>query len=253
MRWISPGLAALLLATQALAQGGTGMPGGGGGGGGPGGPPPGGGGPGGPGTGQPRPMKPIKRARFDRVVTAMFQAADTDRDGLVTLGELRMIVAARRDAMIRARFDKVDADRNGSISLAEFTGWQQGMGSLALSEDQPVTDRGGPIPATIEPDLGDDAGDRALAMVIEPLGALTIVHANTNYDAGMSLEELLAYQGKRFDAADTDRDGELSPEEVRVLMRRGEGPGRGGPGGPGPGPAGPGGDGPPPCPPGRDC
>lgn len=250
MRWILPGLAALLLATQALAQGGP--PGGGGG---PGGPPPGGGGPGGPGgpgAGQPRPMKPIKRARFDRTVTAMFQAADTNRDGLVTLDELRMIVAARRDAMIRARFDKVDADRNGSISLAEFTGWQQGMGSLALSEDQPVTDRGGPIPATIEPDLGEDAEDRALAMVIEPIGALTIVHANTNYDAGMSLEELLAHQGKRFEAADTDRDGELSSEEVRALMRRGEGPGHGGPDGPG-GPRGAGGDGPPPCPPGRPC
>jgi len=196
-------------------------------------------------------MKPLKRTSFDKAVTGMFRAADTNRDGTVTLDELRAVVAARRETIIRARFERIDADHDGSLSLSEFVAWQQHMGSAASSEDQRIIDRGGPVSETIEPDLGDKPGDRMLGMLIEPLSALAIVNANANYDAGVSLEELLAYEGKRFDAADTDGDGELSMDELRGPPGR---PGDRGPGGPpdrrGPNPpGGPPGNGVPSCPP----
>lgn len=251
MRRIMLGIAALLISTQALGQGGP--PGGGGGGGPPGGGggPPGGGPPG--GGSRPKAMKPLKRKKLDKPVEAMFRVADTNHDGLVTLDEVRAIVTARRDAIIRARFEKVDSDHSGSIDADEFLAWQREMGSAARLEKQSVADRGGPIPETIEPELGNGEGDMLLAQVIEPISAMTIVNANSNYDGGVSLEELLAYERKRFDAADADGDGELSMEEVRSLNPRGEGQGRG-PGGPGaPGGSGRPGDGPPGCPPGANC
>ncbi|MFS2110336.1 EF-hand domain-containing protein [Sphingomonas sp. Sphisp140] len=226
--------AALTMAAPAFAQmgpggGGGGFPGGGGGGPGGhgrGGPP---GGPGGPGGGRPKMMKPVKREKLDKVTTEMFRIADKNGDGLVTFEELKSVIDTRRDARIKARFERIDSDHNGSISAAEFFAWQHDMGSVASSEHQPVAEIGGPVSESIAPDLDED--DMALRRLIEPLNAMVIVNANTNYDNGVSLDELLAYERKKFDAADADHDGMLTMEELRALEPRDRGPG--GPGGPG--------------------
>ncbi|WP_334184094.1 EF-hand domain-containing protein [Novosphingobium sp.] len=200
--------------------GGGGMGGGGRGG-------PGGGPPGGPGGGgRPRMPKPISRAHYDKIVTAMFRDADTNRDGLVTLEEFHALVNTRRDAAIKARFAKVDANGDGTISIAEFTAWQQQMGSVAIDERGALGARAGQVLEVVAPDFGKDDDDRMLADVIEPISGTLIAKANTNYDAGVSLEELLAYEGAKFEAADTDKDGYLSMQELRP-----RGGGRGGAGG----------------------
>jgi hypothetical protein len=224
----------LLLQTPAHAQMGGGdmggMGGGGMGGGGMGGP--GGGGPPKGGTGggsKPRMPKPISRAHYDKIVTALFHDADSNRDGLVTLDEFHALVNARRDAAIKARFAKVDANGDGTISAGEFTIWQQQMGSVASDERGALGDRSGQIPEVIAPDFGRDDDDRMLADLIEPISGTLIAKANTNYDAGVSLEELLAYEGARFDAADADKGGYLSMQELRPKNGGREGmPGRGG-------------------------
>ncbi|MFT3965463.1 MAG: EF-hand domain-containing protein [Sphingobium sp.] len=226
------GMALLLLSTPALAQmGGGGMGGGGMGGGGMGGPPGGMGEGGPPGGGRPRPAeaKPIKREKLDKPVQAMFAAADTDRDGLVTLDELKAVLVERRDAIIRARFDRIDANRDRVIDQKEFVAWQTGLGSVAASDDQAAGDRGGPVAETLAPVLDDNAEGRMLAHIIEPLSATLIANANSNYDRGLSLDELLAHERKRFDDADTDKDGYLTAEEMRALMPRRAARGPGGP------------------------
>lgn len=234
MRALWVGLAVLLLPVQALAQGGMGGMGGDMGGGmaggmaggmnGPGGGPPGGG----PGGGRPREMKPIKREKLDKPVEAMFRMADSDGDGIVTLQELRAVLEARRDEVIRARFVKIDTNGNKLIEPAEFIAWQRQLGSAALSErDADIGPVGEALP------LGTSESDMMLEQLIEPLSATVIVNANSNYDRGISLEELLAYQRKRFDGADANQDGELSPEEMRSLMPDRKERGPGGPGGPG--------------------
>ncbi|WP_313434870.1 EF-hand domain-containing protein [Novosphingobium sp.] len=224
----------LLLQTPAHAQmgggdmggmGGGGMGGGGMGGPGGGGPPKGGTG----GGGKPRMPKPISRAHYDKIVTALFRDADSNRDGLVTLDEFHALVNARRDAAIKARFAKVDANGDGTISAAEFTVWQQQMGSVASDERGALGDRSGQVLEVIAPDFGRDDDDRMLADLIEPISGTLIAKANTNYDAGVSLEELLAYEDARFDAADADKDGYLSMQELRPKNGGREGmPGRGG-------------------------
>ena len=229
MRKMIPILIGLTLSSAALAQGfpgggegGGGFTGGGGGGG------PGGGGHRGgmggrPGGGPPRMMKPLKRETFDKVVSAMFTAGDTDRDGSITIDELRAIIAARRDVAIKARFEKVDANHNGTIDRDEFFAWQRQMGSAALSDDQSDAEDA-PITETIDPVLRGNEDRGMLSRLIEPISPKLIAYANTNYDAGMSLDELLAYEHKRFDAVDTDKNGEISMEEMRAFIRPEGGP-----------------------------
>lgn len=222
-------LALMLIAIPAHAQM---QPGGGGGGGGGGGPPGAGGPNGGPG-GAPRAMrapKPVKRAAFDKAVTALFRSADTDGDGVMTPAEVRAIIDARRAQVVSARFRRIDSDGNGAISPAEFQAWQAGLGSAVLSDPH----AGGNlrddaiVPAVIEPDLGD--GDDAMVLhdLIAPLSVTLIAEANTDYDRGASLGEMLACQGARFTRADKDRDGAITMEELRPAR----GPGGRGDGGP---------------------
>ncbi|HZU65084.1 MAG TPA: EF-hand domain-containing protein [Novosphingobium sp.] len=217
-------------------MGGGGMGGMGGGGGGMGGGPPSGGGdeaPADKGPPKPHVMKPIPQKKFDEAVTQMFAAADTNHDGLITLAEFQAQVEARRDAIIRARFQKIDLNHDGQISQEEFISWQLSLGSMASA------DTGGRanvevVAEEIGPKLGNSEQDMALAMAIEPINPVMLVKANTNYDAGVSLAELLAYEDARFAKADTDRDGYLTMEEIRAMMPA-RGPGGRGPGGRGPG------------------
>ncbi|MDF7775269.1 EF-hand domain-containing protein [Sphingomonas sp. AOB5] len=170
-------------------------------------------------------MKPIARDRFDRAVTAMFRSADTNRDGFVTIEEVRTILDARRDTLIRARFDRIDVNKSGSIEADEFFAWQRGFGSGVLSEAR-ASGIDKPLPDCIQPRFDDDREDLILARLVEPLSVTMIANANTDFDIGVSLEELLAYERRHFDEADADKDGALSMEELRGP----EGPGRRGPG-----------------------
>ncbi|QGP77891.1 EF-hand domain-containing protein [Sphingobium sp. CAP-1] len=244
MKMMIWGAALLCCATPLLAQGDMGGGMGGMGSGMGGGPPPGGDGAARPP--RPREMKPVRREALDKIVTTMFQLADADRDGIVTLAELRAVVQARRDETIHARFRTIDTDHDGAISPAEFLGWQRTMGSVAFSDAAAMGQRDGPIADAIRPEPGDGEEGRLLGTLIEPLNANSIAQANSNYAAGVSLEELLAYERKPFDAADANHDGYLAGDELRSLTPRGGRPGgeRAGGGAP------PMGDGAPPPPPG---
>lgn len=191
----------------------------------PGGGPPGGEGPPGGGSGRgkpPQPPKPAKRSEYDKLVKQMFEAADADRDGTITIAELHSVVEQQRTARIEHRFKTVDKDGNGLISRPEFVAWQQDMGSAAGQEFTAIGDRDGPIANAIKPVGGKDQDNRMLARLIEPLTGTAIARANSNFDAGVTLDELLAYEGLRFEAADKDHDGMLSIVEMQP-----DGPGRG--------------------------
>jgi hypothetical protein len=160
-----------------------------------------------------RAIEPVGRERFDRIVTDMFHAADSDRDGLVTIGEVRAIAGARRDVLIGNRFERVDRNGDRTVSREEFFAWQHDLGSVAQSEEAQAIGRG-LVPETIAPDFRNEMEARLLTGIVEPMGASLVVGANANYDAGLSLDELLAYEGKRFDAADRDRNKAISIDEA---------------------------------------
>jgi hypothetical protein len=168
-------------------------------------------------AGQPRrsPGEAIRRDKFDEAVEKMFASADTDRDGLMTLAELRATIEARKDAAIHGRFATVDANRDQQVSYAEFNQWQRSLGSAALSDaaaaaasNTVVSDDIGPAPIRGE-------GAPVLAHLVAPLNATMLVAANTDHDGGASLAEVAAYEGKRFDDADLNKDGWVTADELQ--------------------------------------
>ena len=172
----------------------------------------------------------LQRAKLDAAVAKMFAAVDTNRDGIVTVAEFQAIISARKEQAIADRFAAVDTNHDKSVSYAEFAQWQRSLGALALSD----ADAGGGtiVAEEIRYSPGRGREDEMIADLIEPLRTTVIVAANTNYDAGASLAELVAYEGKRFEALDTNHDGWLTEDEWLAGRR-----GRRGAAGPAPDPA----------------
>jgi hypothetical protein len=160
-----------------------------------------------------RPGEAIRRDRFDEAVEKMFAAADRDRDGTVTLEELRTAIESRKAAAIRGRFASIDADRNESISFPEFDRWQRGLGSIVLSDEGAAAASEAVVSEDIGPEPMRGPGGMVLARLVAPLNATLLAAANTNYDAGASLAEILSYEAKRFEAADANADGWVTDDE----------------------------------------
>jgi Ca2+-binding EF-hand superfamily protein len=196
--------ALMLLSAPLSAQSGPagGMP--------PGGMPPGGMPPGRP----PRPPKPLAVKALLEVVDDQHRTADVDRDGFLTLAEVRGQIGAAAALAVRRRFDAVDRDGSGSIDLAEFTGWQSAMGGRALSDRAATGMREEMVPETLPFDPGSGENAIILRMLIEPVGATTIANADANYDGRVDRAELQAYQRRKFDRFDANRDGALDFTEL---------------------------------------
>ena len=161
-----------------------------------------------------RPGEALRRDRFDEAVEDLFDSADADSNGTLTLAELRAVIEARKVAAIRSRFAGIDADRNQSVSFAEFDQWQRGLGSIVLSEEGAAAASNTVVSEDIRPEPMQGPGGQVLARLVEPLNATMLAAANTNYDAGGSLTEILAYQGKRFEQADANTDGWVTDYEL---------------------------------------
>jgi len=48
-----------------------------------------------------------------------------------------------------------------------------------------------------------------------PLNATMLVEANTDHDGGTSLAEIAAFEGKRFETTDANKDGWVTEAELR--------------------------------------
>ena len=168
-------------------------------------------------AGEPRrgPGEAIRRDKFDDAVEKMFAAADSDRNGLVALAELRAAIETRKDTAIRARFAAIDADRNQAVSLAEFNQWQRSLGSAVLSDENAAAASLTRVAEDIGPEPMRGAGGQVLARLVAPLNATMLVAANADHDGGASLAEVAAYEGARFEAADANDDGWVTDEEQR--------------------------------------
>lgn len=167
--------------------------------------------------GEPRrtPGEAIRRDRFDDSVEKMFASADTDRDGQVTLAELRAAIEARKVAAIQGRFASIDADRNQSVSFAEFNQWQRSLGSVVMSDEGAAAASNTVVAEDIRPEPIRGPGGPVLARLVVPLNATMLVAANTDHDGGASLAEVAAYEGKRFEAVDSNDDGWVTDGELR--------------------------------------
>ncbi|MCB5424122.1 EF-hand domain-containing protein [Altererythrobacter sp. CC-YST694] len=192
---------------------------------------------------KPRLPGPIAREKYDAAVAKMFRAADTNGDGTVTLAELNAAIEARRAAAIADRFVAIDTNRDRQISVDEFTAWQRELGSAVLNDDARAAAAQGVVVAEELPvELGKGRDEEIFELLLKPFSPTMLLEANTNYDGGVSLDELVAYQGARFTKADRNGDNWLTQDEIwdvrteEVGERGPAGPGR--PGGPPPPPPG---------------
>lgn len=181
----------------------------------------------------PKPPEPLSRKKFDDGIAKLFKMADTNGDGTITLAELNAVIDARKQVVIGARFAQIDSNHDKSISFDEFSQWQRSLGSAVLSDSAATGNDLAIVPEDIRLDPGRTVIDELLSRMIAPLNATMLVAANTDYDAGVTLAELNAYESKRWDAADTNHDGWLTQDEIGIYLpqARGDGDGVGGPGG----------------------
>jgi hypothetical protein len=157
--------------------------------------------------------KPLRRDKYDEAVGKLFNAGDSNRDGTITLAEFNATVSAGRERAIRDRFATIDSDRDDTLSLAEFAEWQRRLGSTVLV-DGPEAGGGALVAEEIRIGFGRGDENELIERVIAPLTATALVEANGDYDAGVSLAELVAWEGQAFEKADDNGDGFVTFDEL---------------------------------------
>ena len=127
--------------------------------------------------------QPVSRTVFLSRADKLFTAADTNKDGFTDRAEIEAAeakaLAARKSNQLKQReaaFRQLDKDKNGSLSLQEFNG--------AAAAQNP----------------------KANATPV-------ITRLDKNKDGKVSLDEYRQPILSRFDRADTNHDGTVSPTE----------------------------------------
>jgi len=162
----------------------------------------------------------ISRSGIDDTVGRMFRDGDGNRDGTITLAEFNSVATALKSKVIAERFQRIDTDGNGQLSAGEFSAWQLSIGAVALSGrlDGPPSE--GLVAESLPIDYGRKDDVDFMSLVLEPLSATLIVSANTDYDSGASLAEVLDYEHGLFDKADLNHDGFITWDEADELRKK---------------------------------
>jgi Ca2+-binding EF-hand superfamily protein len=126
--------------------------------------------------------KPIARAQFIVSMDSEFRKVDADKNGQLTAAEIeqsqKLQAVASAQARNRTQFTELDTDRNGQLSPAEFA-------KLAPP----------PVAANAQPVLAKMDGNR---------------------DGQVSLVEYRIATLANFDRLDADRNGTVTPAEMKA-------------------------------------
>ncbi len=127
--------------------------------------------------------RPIPRTNFIADMDAEFRKMDSNKDGQVVRAEVeafqRGAAVANAAARTRGAFNALDADKNGQLSLAEFA---------KLASAAPPKVNGQPF----------------------------IAQMDSGKDGKISLVEHRAAKLVNFDRIDTDKDGTVTPAEMKA-------------------------------------
>ena len=142
------------------------------------------------------------RGRFGDMMRQRFNArADANRDGKVT----------RQEALDRARrdFQHMDLDGDGRITDTDLPPMMRGRGVLK-GETGGMAMRGAP---------GGTGGGPRGGMMGGRMGLGGLIAADANKDGVITLDEVLAAAGARFDLADRNKDGVIDNADHDAMRK----------------------------------
>lgn len=160
--------------------------------------------------------QPQQRSAVEARVKDHFTKVDANKDGFVTQEEMASARQAHHAEMMQSRFTTLDKDANGSISRAEFDAGhaapQARLAPGAEGKAPPEDDA-----AMMHPrGHGKRGGHHGMRGQHAGMGGGMFAMADADKDGRVSLTEALAKPLQRFDAADTNKDGTLTPEERKA-------------------------------------
>lgn len=182
----------------------------------------------------PMQMHAMTRAEVTQKVQQHFAKLDANKDGFVTKEEVDSAHEQMRSKIITrveqrmgdhdgampdrgAMFDRLDANHDGSISREEF------MAAKPMVQERRVVVMNG----------GPDGDGHAMGMGMHRMGmhggmfGRMFATADANKDGRVSLQEATNAALAHFDAADTNHDGTITPDEMRAAHKAmGARPGR---------------------------
>jgi hypothetical protein len=147
----------------------------------------------------------VTRAEAQAKAAEAFALLDVNKDGKLDQADRD----ARRAAQTGAMFDTLDTNHDGRIDKAEF----------AAAHNRPMGPDGRGPNGMARHGMGgrgmgrDGMGGNGMG------GGRIIGGMDANGDKAVSRDEFIAGALKRFDAADANKDGKVTPEERRAAMR----------------------------------
>lgn len=142
------------------------------------------------------------RAEVQTTATEMFAKLDANKDGKLDATDR----AAKRAEMQEKKFARLDADGDGSISKAE---WDQHGADRAAKRGERRTEAG-------EAGKGKRHGMRGHHGKRGGHHGMMMGKADTDGDKAISQAEFQTAALARFDAADANKDGQVTPEERKA-------------------------------------
>lgn len=147
-------------------------------------------------------MPDMTKADVEAKINERFAAVDADKDGAITMDEVKAHRDAKRAARMDSRFKKMDADGDGAISRSEFDT------AHAARHEKMKTARAD----------GDRDGHRKMyrgghhGMKMK-MGGMMFEKADANKDGKVTLAEAKTAAFAHFDKVDTDKNGTVTAQE----------------------------------------
>jgi hypothetical protein len=143
----------------------------------------------------------LTRAEAQAHAAERFAKMDANKDGKIDASDR----AARRTAMQTKMFERLDANKDGSISKAE---WDQHSADRAAKRGEKRADAGATEGKRgMRGHHGMRGGRHGMR------GGMMMGKADTNGDKAISQAEFETAALARFDAADANKDGQVTAEE----------------------------------------
>jgi len=174
---------------------------------------------------------PATRTEVEANIRERLGKLDANKDGIVTRDEMATFAKARMAARADDQFQAMDTDKNGSISRGEFDAWQARRGDRQIVRVErfggpdgmmppppphpPAPDGVAPPPPPPPPAMEGKPMMREHSRMMFMGGRNGMVMAEGD-GKGIVIADAVKKALERFDAADTNKDGKLTPEERRA-------------------------------------